>query len=178
MKRVLERLSFARDTRSLEPHRGEGSSERVKPPIWSAQGLLVCDERLKVALIAFCAVTACAAIATSCKDREACERSRLEVAEQWENLKASALRRKLVSAEEEGKKGQIENWTEIEKDAETMATSFQTPQVTWNAADKSRAAIDKELAEVASATDMGYKAFERAFKEASKQTDQFAEQCR
>jgi hypothetical protein len=37
----LEHLSFARDTRSLEPHRGEGSSERVTPPIWSARGLLV-----------------------------------------------------------------------------------------------------------------------------------------
>lgn len=124
------------------------------------------------------ALAVCAALTIGCKDREACERSRMDVAKIWGEVKASAARRKATPPEESAVRANVGTWTEIENEADTLETSFQTTQVTWNAAEKSRQEVRQKLADVANANDMGYKSFERLFAEANQKTDKFSELCR
>ncbi len=120
--------------------------------------------------------------ATACKDREACERSRMKMQQTWAELRNTAAKRKVPATFEElseaEKSGRLTQWTPIEQDAELLRSSFETKQITWNAAEKAH----RELNEHASALNVEgqplTEGFARQLQTANAAYDQMRKDCR
>src|SRR5688572_12893400 len=81
-------------------------------------------------------------LALACQQNEKCEEARLALTRKWETLRNTAASRKHVPEDselnEQQKSQRFEQWAKIEAKAELMRSSFETKQVTWDAAEKSR----------------------------------------
>ena len=92
--------------------------------------------------------------AAACKDKVACEQSRIATAEAWGEVKANAIARKL-DTRRDGKPlsddqlyDNVELWTELERQADMLESSFRTPQITWRPAERALAAMDERFSRV------------------------------
>ncbi len=120
--------------------------------------------------------------ATACKDREACERSRMKMEQTWAELRNTAAKRKVPASFEElsesDKANRLAQWTPIEQDAELLRSSFETRQITWQAAEKAH----RELNEHASTLDTKgqplTEGFARQLQAANAAFDQMRKDCR
>jgi hypothetical protein len=87
-------------------------------------------------------------LALGCQQNTQCEQGRLDLARTWETLRNTAASRKHVADDaeftEQQRSERLQAWTKIEDKAELVRSSFETRQVTWDAADKAR----KDVAEL------------------------------
>lgn len=87
------------------------------------------------------AAAAAALLVLGCHNRE-CEAARLELAKAWETLRDTATSRQQIpegsSLSQGEQEERIRTWKSIEERTELLRSSFETPQVTWSAADKAR----------------------------------------
>jgi hypothetical protein len=133
-----------------------------------------------------CIFSCAAAVAlcglTSCKDREACEQARLKMARTWESVMATAGKRKTPASYEElspaDKAARQAQWQPIQDQAETLRSSFETEQVTWNAADKASEKLETKLKEIPTSTDPMNEAFAKQFELAKAEYVAFSDECR
>ncbi len=118
----------------------------------------------------------------SCRDQAACERSRLQLAKQWEELKNTAGSYKTTKEDEElspGKKEErLKVWSGVEDKATLIQTSFATRQVTWPAADQARHDLTQKLQAVAATGDTRVESFSQLVHAAGTQYDRFKNQCK
>jgi hypothetical protein len=86
--------------------------------------------------------------ALGCQQDTGCEQDRLDLTKTWESLRNTASTRKHVADDsaltEEQRTERLQAWTKIEDKAELIRSSFETRQVTWDAAERAR----KELEEL------------------------------
>jgi hypothetical protein len=130
---------------------------------------------IMVCLIAFGGVV-------SCKDRAACERSRLELAKKWEELKNTAGAYKTTKEDEDltpaKKEERLKVWGAVEDKAGLVQSSFATKQVTWPAADTARQDINQKLQAVAATGDQRVESFSLLLRAAGAQYEQYKQKCR
>ena len=90
-------------------------------------------------------------LAAGCKDRQACEQSRVELAKTWEQLKNSAGTLKYARAEESDTLSDVEKeqrakrWSKLEERAALLESAFISQQVTWESAETARQEIATEF---------------------------------
>lgn len=118
-------------------------------------------------------VISCSAALSSsaCKNDTGCERARLDLAKTWTELRQAATRRKLEGAD-------TRSWTEIEKKAELLESSFTTRQVTWESANRATREIASALPALTSDQDARLTSFRNSAESAIKQQGSFEKQCR
>ncbi|MFO7178208.1 MAG: hypothetical protein DIU78_005850 [Pseudomonadota bacterium] len=109
--------------------------------------------------------------ALGCKDREACERARMDLAKTWTKLRESAARRKLAGVD-------VEGWKFVEEKAALLESSFLTPQVTWQSAEKARQELAGRVNALRTDTEANQKGFQLSVQAAFKAQDEFTAQCR
>ena len=116
-----------------------------------------------------------------CKDRQACEQSRLKMMHTWEDVKHTAAARKVPASYEQlshaEKTLREERWAPIELQAETLRSSFETPQITWDAADRAREIVEAKYAEIPREGPL-VEGFGRQLASANVQYEELRKQCR
>ncbi len=117
----------------------------------------------------------------SCKDQQACERARLKMARTWESVMSTAGKRKIPASYEElgpaDKAARLAQWQPIQAQAETLRSSFETQQITWDAADKAVDKIQAKLKEIPGSDPLN-QAFATQLESARAEYAAFREQCR
>ncbi len=120
--------------------------------------------------------------ATSCKDREACERSRMKMQQTWAELRNTAAKRKVPATFEElseaEKTARLTQWTPIEQDAELLRSSFETKQITWNAAEKAQRELNEHASVLKTDGQPLTEGFARQLQAANAAYDQMRKDCR
>jgi hypothetical protein len=131
--------------------------------------------------IMVCLITFGAAGVASCRDEAACEKSRLELAKKWEELKNTAGTYKTTKEDEElstaKKEERLRVWSAVEDKAGLVQSSFSTRQVTWPAADQARQAINQKLQAVAATGDQRVEGFSQLVHAAGAQYEQHKQKC-
>lgn len=121
-------------------------------------------------------------VLAGCKDRQACEEGRLRMARTWEEVKKTAAARKVPASYEvlstKEKEERNAHWTPIEIQAETLRSSFETPQVTWDAAERARGVIQAKYAEIPNDRDPLVEGFGRQLSSASVLYDELKQGCK
>lgn len=77
-------------------------------------------------------------LVAGCKADPACEPMRRELAKAWGTLRESAMKRKLSGVD-------VEGWAKVEDRAALVESSFATPQVTWQSAERARSELTEML---------------------------------
>ena len=117
----------------------------------------------------------------ACKDQQACEQSRLDMAKTWKKVKETAGARALPSGDDtlnESQKAERKRiWSGIQEHAHLVEGSFKTNQITWRAADKGRADLKAAYQEVPNKEDPLVAGFAHMVHEADVQYDQFKKDC-
>jgi len=117
----------------------------------------------------------------ACHDQE-CEAARLELAQTWETLRATATSRQQIPEGAELSKleenDRIRLWKSIESKAELIRSSFETKQVTWPSADKARKELGAVFTPLESQDDPMTRGFGVTLGEADKRMAAFRSQCR
>jgi len=135
---------------------------------------------LRLGLLPSMALAAGACLA-GCQNEE-CEAARLQLTQTWETLRNTATSRKQIpegadlSKSEEDERIRI--WTSIEDRAELARSSFETPQVTWPAAEKARADLGAAFKPIESSTDPMTRGFALTLSEADQRLASFRKDCR
>jgi hypothetical protein len=121
-------------------------------------------------------------VVTGCKDRQACEEARLRMSRTWEEVKKTAAVRKVPASyevlSEKEKADREAKWRPIEIEAETLRSSFETPQVTWDAAERSRGVIQAKYSEIPSAGNPLIEGFGRQLSSANVQYEELKANCK
>jgi hypothetical protein len=118
--------------------------------------------------------------ASSCKDTEACTRARNAASDAWKTVSESAAKNSVapnIGLDElpADKKGpHVEAWSTIEKQAETIASSFAYEKITWSdsAQQKATATFDGYFAKDK------FKTFEMQLRDANEKYQAAAAACR
>ncbi len=131
-------------------------------------------------LIVSCAI-AVGLTLVACKDQQACEQSRLDMAKTWKKVKESAGARALPTDDEtlnESQKAERKRvWSGIQEHAHLVEGSFKTNQITWRAADKGRTDLKAAYQEVPNKDDPLVSGFAQMVHEADVQYEQFKKNC-
>ena len=131
-------------------------------------------------LIVSCAI-AVGLTQVACKDQQACEQSRLDMAKTWKKVKETAGARALPAGEvtlNESQKAERKRvWVGIQEHAHLVEGSFKTNQITWRAADKGRADLKAAYQEVPNKEDPLVAGFANMVHEADQQYEQFRKNC-
>jgi hypothetical protein len=121
------------------------------------------------------------ALAAACHDPK-CEAARLELVQTWESLRNTATSRKqipegldLSQAQEQER---IRVWTTIEDRAELLRSSFETTQVTWPSAEKSRTELGEAFKPLASNDDPMTRGFALTLSQGDQRMADFRKACR
>ena len=117
-----------------------------------------------------------------CKDRQACEEARLRMSRTWEDVKNTAAARKVPASyevlSEKEKADREAKWAPIEIEAETLRSSFETPQVTWDAADRARGVIQAKFSEIPNDGNPLVQGFGRQLSSANVQYEELKASCK
>jgi hypothetical protein len=128
-----------------------------------------------------CLITSGAAGVVSCKDQAACERSRVELAKKWEELKNTAGAYQTTKEDEElstaKQEERLKVWSAVEDKAGLVESSFSTRQVTWPAAEQARQDINQKLQAVAATGDQRVEGYSRLVQAAGAQFAQSKQRC-
>lgn len=119
-----------------------------------------------------CSLSLCALALGGCKDQE-CEQQRFEVSRKWEEV-VNVAGRRAMSAAESG--GATDAWNKIKEQAELVHTSFETSQVTWEAAKNGRTKVQAQFKPFESNEEA--RAFKQALAAAEQAHDAFEQACR
>jgi hypothetical protein len=116
------------------------------------------------------------AVATSslgigCQDEVRCERERMDLNKAWSELRTAATHHKMEGTD-------VPTWAVIENKAETLESSFQTRQVTWNSAKKASDVIASKLPTLESSEGVKLAGFKNSAESAIKQQTSFEKECR
>jgi hypothetical protein len=116
------------------------------------------------------------AVATSslgigCQDEVRCERERMDLNKAWSELRTAATHHKMEGTD-------VSTWAVIENKAETLESSFQTRQVTWNSAKKASDVIASKLPTLESSEGVKLAGFKNSAESAIKQQTSFEKECR
>lgn len=106
-----------------------------------------------------------------CKDDVRCERARLDLNKAWSELRQAAARRKLEGAD-------MASWTDIEKKADLLESSFMTRQVTWESASRAAQEIAAKLPALDADRGSQLVSFRNSAESALKQQASFEKECR
>jgi pectin methylesterase-like acyl-CoA thioesterase len=121
-------------------------------------------------------------LALACQQNEKCEQSRLALTRKWETLRNTAASRKHVAEDselnEQQKSQRLDQWSKIEDKAELMRSSFETQQVTWDAADKSRRELENLYKTANDPNDPLMQGFGVLLTSADKEYDEYRTQCK
>jgi hypothetical protein len=117
----------------------------------------------------------------ACND-EQCEAERLQLTQTWETLRDTATSRKQISEASDLSKAEqderIKVWTDIEERAELIRSSFQTPQVTIEPAQKARAELEQLFKPLSTKDDPMTRGFAVTLTDADKRFESFRQSCR
>jgi len=116
------------------------------------------------------AVTA-SSLGIGCQDEVRCERERMDLNKAWSELRTAATHHKMEGTD-------VSTWAVIENKAETLESSFQTRQVTWNSAKKASDAIASKLPTLESSEGVKLAGFKNSAESAIKQQTSFEKECR
>jgi hypothetical protein len=120
--------------------------------------------------------------ALGCQQNAQCEQERLELTRTWETLRNTAASRKHVpddsSLNEQQRSERLQAWTKIEDKAETIRSSFETRQVTWDAAEKARKDLEDLYKTAATPDDPLIQGFGVLLGTADKQYDGYRSSCK
>ncbi|HEY8946849.1 MAG TPA: hypothetical protein VIM73_21550 [Polyangiaceae bacterium] len=119
----------------------------------------------------FAAALCLAAFVAGCKTDPECERLRMDLAKTWGSLRESAAKRKLAGVD-------VEGWTKIEERAALLESSFITPQVTWQSAEKARAELGEMVRGRQTDTEANLTGYLLSMEAANKQQAEFGQRCR
>jgi hypothetical protein len=115
-------------------------------------------------------------------DDEQCEAERLQLTQTWETLRNTATSRKQIPETSDLSKSEqderIKVWTDIEEKAELIRSSFQTPQVTIEPAQKARAELEQLFKPLAANPDPMTRGFAVTLADADKRFDSFRQNYR
>ena len=129
-----------------------------------------------------CAIVMGLPLVASCKDQQACERSRVELAKTWRQVKETAGARALPEPDEElteqQKAERKQVWGEIEQKAYRVEGSFKTQHVSWAAADEARNELTQKYNAVPSKDSPLVVGFGRMLAEANSRQEQFKKNCK
>jgi len=129
-----------------------------------------------------CAIVMGLPLVASCKDQQACEKSRMDLAKTWRQVKETAGARALPEPDEEltdlQKTERKQVWSQIEQKAYRVEGSFKTERVSWDAADQARGEITRQYNAVPSKDSPLVVGFGRMLAEANTAHDQFKKNCR
>jgi hypothetical protein len=121
-----------------------------------------------------------AALALACHDRE-CEAARLELTQTWVTLRDTATQRQQIpeglSLSQAEQDERVRTWKNIEDRAELIRSSFETPQVTWPAADKARRELGAVFTPLQAKDDPVTRGFAVTLSEADKRMAAFRGEC-
>jgi hypothetical protein len=120
------------------------------------------------------------ALTLACQGRE-CEAARLELAQTWGTLRATATSRQQIpeglSLSQAEQDARVRTWKAIEDRAELVRSSFETSQVTWPSADKARRELGTLFAPLQAKEDPVTGGFAVMLGEADKRMSTFRKQC-
>ena len=116
-------------------------------------------------------ISLAASTLVGCKNDVQCERERLDMNKTWSELRTAATHRKLEGSD-------VSTWTDIETKAELLESSFVTPQVTWNSANKASREIAAKLPALEGGGDVRLATFRTSAESAIKQQNSFEKECR
>jgi hypothetical protein len=119
-----------------------------------------------------CAIVVGFISCSACRNEE-CERRRVQLASKWQQVAENAARR-AIGAVEGG--GSPATWKQIQEKAELVQSSFETPQVTWPAAEKGKSEAEAQFRTLEGAEDV--RAFKLRLNEASEAFTSFEKTCR
>jgi hypothetical protein len=97
-----------------------------------------------------------------CKDRQGCERSRLDLARTWEGIKVQAATLKFPRQEQVAtmsdaeREERLKRWSDAEEHAALLESAFISPQVTWTSAEKHLSELSAEYAQKPSPEAVGH----------------------
>jgi hypothetical protein len=118
------------------------------------------------------AVIGLAALALAgCKDDAQCERLRVDLAKTYGTLRESAGKRKLAGVD-------VQGWTNVEETAALLESSFMTPRVTWQSAEKAKAELSGKLSGLQTDSEANLTGYRLSVDAALKQQEEFTRQCR
>jgi len=114
----------------------------------------------------------------SCKDSEKCERSRMDVAKIWNQVKDTANRRRIRDDGTIKSEGYMKKWAHIENQAELVSSSFETEQITWGPAAKGQKQLKDDTADLVDSNEPAMQNFVRLLQEANQKAGEFEKACR
>ena len=106
----------------------------------------------------------------------------MKMADTWETIKYTAGKQKVppshmdVTSAQKAKQRAL--WQPIEDQAETLRSSFETTQITWDAAEKAHQAIQQQYSQVPAGGDAMSQGFGTQLQMASAEYAQLRKQCR
>jgi len=121
--------------------------------------------------------------APGCKDRQACERSRLDLAKTWEGIKLQAANLKFPRQEQAAtmsdfeREERLKRWSDVEEHAALLESAFISQQVTWTSAEKHLGELSEEYKQKPSPEAMGH-GFDQALERGSQAYRAFKASCR
>jgi len=95
----------------------------------------------------------------------------MDLNKSWSEVRQTASRRKLDGVD-------TASWTDVETKTELLESSFVTPQVTWDSADKAGQAVAAALPGLHAENDTLAASFRTSAESALKQQSSFEKQCR
>ncbi|HEX2880291.1 MAG TPA: hypothetical protein VHO25_12235 [Polyangiaceae bacterium] len=128
----------------------------------------------------------CAAVLlvlAGCKDRQACERSRLDLARTWEGIKVQAASLKFPRQEQvtmmsdAEREERLKRWSQVEEHAALLESAFISQQVTWTSAEKHLGELSQEFGEKPSPEALG-QGFDQALERGKQAFQAFKATCR
>lgn len=128
----------------------------------------------------------CAAVLlvlVGCKDRQACERSRLDLAKTWEGIKVQAASLKFPRQEQvtmmsdAEREERLKRWSQVEEHAALLESAFISQQVTWTSAEKHLGELSQEFGEKPSPEALG-QGFDQALERGKQAFQAFKATCR
>ena len=118
----------------------------------------------------------------ACKDQEACEKARLRMEAQWSEVRNTAGSLKTPKSYEElseaQKKQRNDAWLKVEQKAELIRSSFETTQITWDAARRAQRELAQLYSDVPQTGGALAESFPRLLNQASQQLALFEGECR
>jgi hypothetical protein len=117
-----------------------------------------------------------------CKDRQACERSRLELAKTWEGIKVEASTLKFPRQDQAAtmsdfeRQERLKRWSDMEEHAALLESAFISQQVTWTSAEKHLGEMTEEFEAKPSPEAVG-KGFDQALERGKQAFHSFKASC-
>jgi outer membrane biogenesis lipoprotein LolB len=122
-------------------------------------------------------------VLVGCKDRQACERSRLDLAKTWEGIKVQAASLKFPRQEQVAtmsdaeREERLKRWSQVEEHAALLESAFISRQVTWTSAEKHLGELMQDFGEKPSPEALG-QGFDQALERGKQAFQAFKASCR